>query len=341
MDASPWLLNFEDGTFDLKADTFREHRREDFITKLAHCPYDPEAPAPTFHKVLQHVTGGSAGLLEYLQQVFGYALTGITTEKAFFVFYGPSGTGKTTLLDAIRRTFEEYSCSVQIETLMAHGRDLSNNQQSDLADLRGARFAQTSEVESGQRLKEGLIKRLTQGTGKMKAARKFQEHIEWCESHKLFIDANHRPEVKDGVGIWERLHCVPFSNVLRPEDQDLKVHERLAGECAGIAAWVVQGALAWIRAGKLEKPREVLMSNDEYRVSQDAMGDWIEECCSIDPKASAKSKALLDSFNQHSHAGGGRSIDARKFKERLTARGISSDKRKDGNWYVGIGLAGC
>jgi putative DNA primase/helicase len=340
MDSHPLLLNFMNGTVDLETGILREHRREDRITKLVHCDYDATATAPTFQKVMQHVTGGAQTVLSYLQQVFGYALTGKTGEKAFWVFYGPSGTGKTTVLNAIRNTFSEYSTSLQIETLMAdRSSGLSNNQQSDLADLRGARFAQTSEVESGQRLKEGLIKRLTQGTGLIKAARKFQEQVQFAETHKLFIDANHRPEIKDGVGVWERLHCVPFLRVVPAKEQDQDVHAKLEAEGAGIAAWVVAGALAWLQAGRLVKPAEVLAAGSDYQESQDVMGEWIAESCELGPQMSGVCSRLLESYNHHVGEFGGRSLDARRFKERLLSRGGITDKRrKDARIYEGIGL---
>jgi putative DNA primase/helicase len=154
MDLNPWLLNFRNGTFDFQAGQLREHRRADLITKLNDYNFESEATAPTFQRVLERVTRGAEGLRPYLQQALGYSLTGKTGEKAFFICYGPSGTGKTTLLTAVRNAFPEYSTNLQVETLMAKSGGLDNNAQSDLADLRGMRFAQTSETEQGQRLKE-------------------------------------------------------------------------------------------------------------------------------------------------------------------------------------------
>ena len=54
---------------------------------------------------------------------------------------------------------EEYSMLLQVDTLMV--RQESNNTQADLADLRGARFVQTSETEEGQCLAQGKLKTRT------------------------------------------------------------------------------------------------------------------------------------------------------------------------------------
>ena len=54
------------------------------------------------------------------------------------------------MLSTFRQLVEEYAVLLQVDTLMV--RQESNNTQADLADLRGARFVQTSETEEGQRL---------------------------------------------------------------------------------------------------------------------------------------------------------------------------------------------
>jgi putative DNA primase/helicase len=86
-----------------------------------------------------------------------------------FVPFGTGNNGKTTLLSTFLHL---YSVLLQSDTLMA--RQESNNTQADLADLRGARFVMTSETEEGQRLSQGKLKRITQGMGKIKATRKYE-----------------------------------------------------------------------------------------------------------------------------------------------------------------------
>jgi putative DNA primase/helicase len=86
-------------------------------------------------------------LVAYLQRAIGYSLTGCTTDKAVFVVVGDGNNGKSMMLSTIRDLLGEYAVLLQVDTLMA--RQESNNSQADLADLRGARFVQTSETEEG------------------------------------------------------------------------------------------------------------------------------------------------------------------------------------------------
>jgi putative DNA primase/helicase len=143
---------------------------------------------------------------------------------------------------------EEYAVLLQIDTLMV--RQESNNTQADLADLRGARFVMTSETEEGQRLAEGKLKRITQGMGRIKATRKYENPVEFPESHKLWIDANHLFIVRGtDNAIWNRLHPVPFDTTISRADEDKELPAKLATELEGILAWAVAGAVCWYAEG--------------------------------------------------------------------------------------------
>src|ERR1039457_5834902 len=103
-------------------------------------------------------------LVSYLQRALGYSATGHVSEKAVFIAIGKPDAGKSTLLNTFRTIFKEHSTLIQIDTLML-SKHPSPNAESDKADLRGARFAQTSEAEEGQRLACSKLKRITHGTG--------------------------------------------------------------------------------------------------------------------------------------------------------------------------------
>ena len=123
-------------------------------------------------------------------------------------------------------------------------RQESNNTQADLADLRGARFVQTSETEEGQRLAQGKLKRITQGMGKIKATRKYENPIEFNETHKLWIDTNRKPTIRDvdDKATFNRLHPIPFTVTIAKDQIDKELPGKLLGEAEGILAWAVEGA---------------------------------------------------------------------------------------------------
>jgi putative DNA primase/helicase len=253
LDREPYLLNFKNGTVDLRTGEIRPHNPEDLITKsVPHC-YQPAAACPRFLQFIRRVL---PGLEDYLQKALGYSLTAVTSEKAVFVCHGGGNNGKTTLLATVREVVGDYyAVLLQIDTLMARAAD--NNSQADLADLRGARFVMTSETEENQRLAEGRLKRITQGLGRIKAVRKYENPIEFTETHKLWMDCNHKPLVRgNDQALWNRLHLIPFDVTIPADEIDRDLPAKLLAESEGILAWMVAGAVRWHSEG-LGKPAAV------------------------------------------------------------------------------------
>jgi hypothetical protein len=129
LDVDPNLLNFQNGTVDLRTSELRPHQREDFITKLVHFDFVPDALCPSWLAFLDEIMGGGPAadeaareraqrLTDDLQRTLGYSLTGHTIEKAVFVPFGPGDNGKSTLLSTVRQLIEEYAVVLQVDTLM-------------------------------------------------------------------------------------------------------------------------------------------------------------------------------------------------------------------------------
>jgi putative DNA primase/helicase len=349
LDQNPYLLNFLNGTVDLRSGELLKHRRQDLITKLIHYNYRPEATCTVWQKFLDQIMGGgpdeSEGALEragrlvdYLQRALGYSLTGITVEKAVFVLFGDGDNGKSTLLATFRELVSEYAVLVQADTLMV--RQESNNTQADLADLRGARFAMTSETEEGQRLAQGKLKRITQGMGKIKAVRKYENPIKFIETHKLWIDTNRRPTIRDAddKATFNRLHPIPFL-VRIPKDQiDRDLPRKLLGEAEGILTWAVAGARLWCESG-LNVPPEVDEAKNEWRSEVDQLGRFIDERCVKDDRLQVPASNLYSDYKLWAEEGGEKeTLTATMFGRKMPDRGFAKKDTKHGIVYLGIGL---
>jgi putative DNA primase/helicase len=343
LDTHADLLNFANGTLELKTGRLREHQRGDFITKMVHhrllpeatCPLFPDAACPLFLAFMERITAKHPGLVSYLQKAFGYSLTGHTIEKAVFLLHGRGDNGKSTLLSTFLKLLEEYAVLLQIETLMV--RQESNNTQADLADLRGARFVMTSETEEGQRLAEGKLKRITQGMGRVKAARKYENPVEFPESHKLWIDANHLPVIRGtDDAIWSRLHPVPFDTTIPKDEQDKELPQKLAAEAEGILSWAVAGAVRWYAEGP-GKPSDVEQVGNNWRAQSDHIGRFIEEACISGECMQAKARQLYHAYKSWAEDAGEDPVTETAFGIRI-AEDFRKLRTNVGAAYQGIGL---
>lgn len=347
-DQHPDLLVFLNGTVNLKTGALGPHRPEHFITKLVRYDFKPEARCALFLSTMARLMGGgpdaSEGDLERsermvtaLQRSVGYTLTGRTSEKVVFILFGSGNNGKTTFLSLLLRLIEEMSVLLQIETLMV--RQENNNSQADLADLRGARFVMTSETEEGQRFAEGKLKRITQGMGKIKAVRKYENPIEFPETHKLWIDANHKPVIRGtDAAIWNRIFTFPFTVTIPKEEIDRDLQAKLLAEAEGILVWAVAGAVQWHRHG-LERPDEVREAVETYRSEMDQLGRFIDERCVLGDTLSAYASALYLAYQRWAEASGEHPITKHVFSSKLLeCKSIPSERTNKGIRYRGIGV---
>jgi putative DNA primase/helicase len=101
LDRDPWLFNCPNGTLELKTGNLREHRREDYITKISPTEYHPEAKCPTWDRFLDSVFQNDKGLIAFVQRFLGYCLTGDVSEQVLPIFWGSGSNGKTTLLNCV------------------------------------------------------------------------------------------------------------------------------------------------------------------------------------------------------------------------------------------------
>ena len=349
LDADPWLLNSRNGTVDLRTSQLHPHRKEDFITKLIHYDYNHDAPKDLWLRFLYRIMGGNADaddtaaqeraeqFVRYLQRGLGYSLTGVTSEKAVFIPFGSGDNGKSTMLTVFRQLVGDYGTLLQVDTLMT--RQESNNTQADLADLRGARFVQTSEVEEGQRFSQGKLKRITQGMGTIKAVRKYENPIEFKETHKLWIDTNHKPLIRDADdrATFSRLHPIPFTVRIPKDEIDKEMPNKLALQAEGILAWAVEGARLWKESG-LMKPQEVDDAKDAYRAECDQLGRFLDDRCVQGDGFTVLASALYAEYEKWCEANGEYSESANGLGRRLTDRGFGRRPSNRGPRYDKLGL---
>ncbi len=288
-DNNPWKLNVANGVLDLKTGDLYRHNKADLITRLSPVTYDPSATCPNWMAFLKLVLGEDVPLIEFMQRVVGYTLTGSVEEEAFFILFGSGQNGKSTFINTLRGLLGDYSIALMPDTLMTAGRSgLSGSAREDLARLKGTRFVAASETESGKRFAVALVKRMV--SSEAVTARYLYGHtFEFKPTHKIFLGTNYKPKVtSQGNAIWRRLHLIPFDVYIPNAQKVTDFYERyLVPELPGILNWALDGCLDW-QEGGLQSPQIIKEATDEYKSEEDRVAEFIQERCEMSGTTSLK-----------------------------------------------------
>ena len=325
LDRDPWLLNVQNGTIDLRSGELRPHQRDDRITKLARVVYDPAASCPRFETFLEQVQPDPERRA-YLQRLAGYACTGLIREHVLPVLHGEGRNGKGVFTNTLQHVLGDYALTVPSELLMAKKNDEHPTGRSDLL---GCRLAVASETEQNRALATSLVKLLT-GGDPIAARRMHKDFFRFLPTHKLLLATNHRPVIKETKdAIWDRVHLIPWEVRIPPEQQDLELGDKLKVEAPGILRWMIEGCLEWQRTG-LAPPPSVVAATKKYRTDMDSLGDFLEECCVLEPKAHVSRATLRAAYERWAEDLGHRhTLDPRSFGDALRERGCTVIKVRE------------
>jgi len=338
-DADPWLLNTPGGVVNLKNGLARPHDRVDRMTKMSTAKPlsvgSAQASCPTWRAFLHSTTNGDEALQAYLARMVGYCLTGSTQEHAIFFVYGTGGNGKSVFINTVANLLGDYATHAPMDSFME---TRSDRHPTDMAGLRGARLVCSIETEQGRRWAESKIKALT-GGDPISARFMRQDFFEFTPQFKLVVAGNHKPSIRNvDEAMKRRLHLIPFTVTIPPEQRDQHLPEKLLAERDGILAWATQGCLEWQRMG-LRPPQCVLDATDEYFESEDAIGRWLAERCVRHANAKALTIELFNDWKLWAETNGEFIGSQKRFADALLTRRI--DKWRNGmgaRGFVGIGL---
>lgn len=305
-DANPWLLGTRNGVIDLRTGQLRPGRPGDWIrTTIPTLWTGIDTPAPRWEQFLMEIFNEDQQLVDFMHRLLGYGVTGLTSEHAFPVLWGPQGrNGKSTLLETLAAVLgPDLTMSIPAEEIMVSWRGGGTGPQPYVAKLRGKRLVWSSETNPDRRLDQETVKKLT-GGDRIHAHAKYQNPIEFTPTHLLLLLTNHKPRVESAdLAIWDRVHLVPFGMrfVDRPvreneRPRDLRLLEKLRDERSGILAWLVRGCLAWQKRKTLSPPEHVRLATQLYRDEVDTIGQFIEDYCVLAETARVGHREIYKSY---------------------------------------------
>lgn len=271
-DNDPYKLFVGNGVLDLKNRSLKEHAAaSDYLLERTPVNYKEGATCPKWLTFVSQICANQEekeSQVNFLQEIFGYSLTGLVNEQVVFVHNGGGCNGKSKTLDAIGYLLGSYKTRLDCKILTKKKSALETEFNRIGAKLQGKRVAILDDLDTGSQWNEGFIKSLT--GDKIVARNLYAEEADIPNRAKIHIGCNKVPDPEgQSFGIARRIIPVNYTArfKLDPVEGDRITRETLE-ELPGILNWALDG-LERMRGENrgIKYPENCVESIEEYRAN--------------------------------------------------------------------------
>ncbi len=327
-DEKTWLLGCRNGVIDLKTGRKRPGKPDDYIQTVSPVMYQKNAECPRWEQFLFEVFNGDQMIVDFMQRLLGYAITGSQQEAVYPIFWGEKGrNGKTTIMEVLKYILGDMAYKTPTHMIMQGLHNRGDGPNPLLMKFRGTKIVWTSEANEKDQLDAAVIKALSGNDTITARAPYAKEPVEFQPTHTLFTIVNPLPRVSaSDDALWRRLVLIPFN--LSFVDNPVKDWERqrdpglmnsLKQEASGILNWLVKGALIWQEQG-LRVPEALTSASQEYRQNEDILEYFLSDCCEVDMNNDLLRVGFRPLYNAYKDWGvdaGFKSLNQKHFREQI------------------------
>ena len=222
MDRNPYLLCCNNGVVDFKMKCLRDGVKEDYITLSTGIDYlevssliqQDYNDLADFIEQIMPFENQKKYLIEHLASV----LIGNCKNQALNYYLGGGSNGKSKLVELMSLTLGGYKGTIP-SSLICGKRPLIGNTSSEIANLKGIRYAVIQEPSKGEIINEGVMKELT-GGDPISCRQLYCEAEIFQPQFSLVVCANYKINVNSNDnGTWRRIKLVEFYSKFMIEDK--------------------------------------------------------------------------------------------------------------------------
>ena len=269
-----YLINLENGIYDVESGNFIEHNPEILSTIRIPVNYDPKAECPQIDKFLSEVVSeeDKITLIEYI----GYCLIpDVRMQKALLV-YGSGSNGKSILLNLINKIIGGANASgVPLQKLMTD--------KFAAARLFRKLVNICPDIPASKLISDSVFKTLVAGIDMVNGEEKFKESFEFFNKARLIFSANHLPEPpndpKDNYAYYRRWILIPFPNNFEgKEDKQLLEKLTTEKEKSGFLNILLEGLHTVLKNGRFTYEKSVAEIEKIYLANLNPIDTFFDEC---------------------------------------------------------------
>lgn len=311
IDTDPYLLGFKNGVIDFKNKCFRDGAPDDYLTLNTNISYKDKSEIPNYDAISKDIIEFMEKLFpvpelrEYMWEHLAASLVGTNKDQTFNIYTGEGSNGKSLLVKLMQTILGDYKGSVPI-TLITQKRGSIGSTSSEVAQLKGIRYAVIQEPSRGDTLNEGILKEIT-GGDPIQARSLYANSITFTPQFSLVVCTNTLLDVKSNDnGTWRRIRVAPFQSTFVDTIKDptiknqFKKDETLEDKfdiwTPVLMYMLVQRAFA--NNGITPSCKMVEEQSETYRNSQDVVTSFFTDKLVEDENGSVQKREITECFKQ-------------------------------------------
>jgi putative DNA primase/helicase len=322
LDRDPLFLGVPGGYIDADG-VLRPPDPSKLITRQALLAPDANCPCPRFMAQMDLICNGSLELVEAMQRLIGYTLSGLNNDQIFIFLHGEGGTGKTQFVKVIHDLMGDYATRAE-NTMFAKMRN--DRRSFDLSAMEGYRLAFISEINIGMEWDEARLKEFTGGDGLLVEG-KNRDHRALKTTPTCWFVGNRVPKFTEGGEALERRMVLfslkqRFDNTARVLDFSQVL---IKAEGPGIMAKLVRWRQDYLRHG-LVIPDELLVNRRRYFDEGDKTISFLADECEFGAGHQVLKAETYERYKQWCHTTGHKSEGRNEFYHRLETNRMFRDQ---------------
>lgn len=314
------ILVVGNGVIDLKTGILREGLESDYTTIMIDTMYDPTIATEDIDMFFSSIFNDDQELIEYVQCLLGYAITGHTSEQIWCIFTGEGSNGKSLLMSIIEKLMGKFYVTAPHEIFFSNDRKTqAGAATAHLATLKGARICVKEEADPKDSLNIETIK-IVSGESTITSRGLYEKnYTSFVPTALPILLCNHKPEFDvDDYAMLRRIVVIPFDNIYcSPDDprmpydscnprhrlRDSNLRTKLVlDDCQQqLLTWLVRGAVKWSVSGLGPQPEIIKNALNNYCSENDKLGQFIEEQCELGPTFHVNARVFRDTFTQYTN----------------------------------------
>ena len=309
VDANPRLLCFNNGVLDFETKEFRAGKPDDYLSKSTKNNYvkldhnKHKQPISEINDFMNKLFP-DAELRNYMWDHLASTLIGENNDQTFNIYNGNGSNGKSKMVELMGACLGDYKATVPI-TLIASKRTTIGSTSSEVAQLKGIRYAVMQEPSKGDRINEGIMKEIT-GGDPLQARALFKDSITFIPQFKLAVCTNTLLDVgSNDEGTWRRICVCEFKSKFCPIEDfddnreyqfelDKKLGEKFAIWSPIFISMLVEKA--YQTNGLVKLCAAVKASSSNYRNTQDYYSEFVSDKVKKSPGDKIKETSLYEVF---------------------------------------------